>query len=49
MYSRMRFLSWLASMVQNISIIYRQPSCSSHPAMQQRRIRPCHGEAHHRT
>nr|WP_280959805.1 hypothetical protein [Escherichia coli] len=26
MYLRMRFLSWLASMVQNISIIYRQPS-----------------------
>src|SRR5699024_4904546 len=48
MYSRMRFLSWLASMVQNISIIYRRLSCSFHPAMQQRKIRPCHGEAHRR-
>lgn len=48
MYSRMRFLSWLASMVQNISIIYRQPSCSFHLAMLQQRIRPCHGEVHRR-
>ncbi|MEH4724100.1 hypothetical protein PO357_22925, partial [Escherichia coli] len=36
--ANMRFLSWLASMVQNISIIYLQ----FHPAMLQQRIRPCH-------
>ncbi|MGT6198661.1 hypothetical protein ACRWXR_23570, partial [Escherichia coli] len=34
----------ICNSAQNISIIYRRLSCSFHPAMQQRKIRPCHGE-----